>query len=167
MLANRRLAKRSIIGTKVSAVRQDGRYYPGVIQAQRDDGSAVTSVYCIQFEDGCRHDVTPTGLVGPGFQSIAAVVLKPGQNVYLTMNGREVSGRVVEHRQDTDEVSVALPFVNNAYVTRKLDDFRLLKSRKSARLLDQDTDYCKLADVHTEAKKPAVSHVIDVPSKTE
>ena len=49
-------------------------------------------------------------------------------------------------------------------VNRRLDDIRLMASRKSARLQDHDTDYSRLADLHPETKKRPVSHVIDVPT---
>ena len=35
MIAKKRLAKRSIIGTRIAAPGHDGRFYPGVIEATK------------------------------------------------------------------------------------------------------------------------------------
>jgi hypothetical protein len=47
-------------------------------------------------------------------------------------------------------------------VQKRLDEVRLLESRKSARLADQDTDFARLADMAGDRKRTA-SHTIDVP----
>lgn len=46
---------------------------------------------------------------------------------------------------------------------KRLEEVRLLESRKSARLMDQDTDFARLADMAGDRKRPS-SHVIDVPA---
>ena len=89
-----------------------------------------------------------------------------GQKVYLTHNGREVSGRVISHNRENDEVLIHVKPSSSdedGEIFRSLEELRLIASRKSARLQDQDTDYSRLADVHSESKKRAVSSVIDVP----
>ena len=89
-----------------------------------------------------------------------------GQKVYLTHNGREISGRVISHNRESDEVLIHVkPTTSDedGELFRSLEELRLMASRKSARLQDQDTDYSRLADVHSESKKRAVSSVIDVP----
>ncbi|KAG8282437.1 c-clamp [Homalodisca vitripennis] len=48
-------------------------------------------------------------------------------------------------------------------VRKRLEEVRLLESRKSARLMDQDTDFARLADMAGDRKR-ASSHVIDVPA---
>lgn len=48
-------------------------------------------------------------------------------------------------------------------VQKKLEEVRLLESRKSARLADQDTDFARLADMAGDRKRTA-SHTIDVPA---
>jgi len=50
-------------------------------------------------------------------------------------------------------------------VTKKLDEVRLLESRKSARLLEQDVDFARLADVSSSAdrKRNQQTASIDVP----
>ena len=169
MFGTRRLAKRSIVGSKISARRQNGRYYPGVIQSQYvEEGPFSDAIYNILFEDGLEGLVPGKNIIGPGFQSTTTAVLKSGQNVFLTLNGREVNGTVARHNRDNDEVivSVALQNGDEVDLTKRLDEVRLLKSRKSARLQDQDTDYSKLADLQlSEAKKRTVSQGIDVPAK--
>ena len=169
MFGTRRLAKRSIVGSKISARRQNGRYVPGVIQSQyAEEGPFSDAVYSVQFEDGVQNLISGKHIIGPGFHPTTVAVLKNGQNVFLTLNGREVNGTVLQHNRDSDEVlmNVVLQNGDEVEVTKRLEEVRLLKSRKSARLLDQDTDYSKLADIHlSEAKKRTVSQGIDVPAK--
>ena len=87
--------------------------------------------------------------------------------MYLTHNGREVSGRVISHNKESDEVLVHVKpsyAEDDGELFRPLEELRLMASRKSARLQDQDTDYSRLADIHSsESKKRTVSNVIDVP----
>ena len=47
-------------------------------------------------------------------------------------------------------------------LTKKLDEVRLLESRKSARLADQDTDFARLADMAGDRKRSS-SNSIEVP----
>lgn len=47
-------------------------------------------------------------LIGPGFRSIMGVQLHPGQRVFLTYNGRETSGEVINHDLQRDEVIVKI-----------------------------------------------------------
>jgi len=173
MFGNRRLAKRSIIGTKVCALWQDGRFYPGVIQNHPADDEVsqfFEAQYTIRFDDGFQRQVCAKDIVGPGFNNISNFSLKFGQKVFLTVNGREVTGIVAVHNRSTDEVIVNVQIQNGEEleITRKSDELRIMQSRKSARLVDQDTDYSKLADLNvSESKKRTVSHVIDVPSKSQ
>lgn len=44
---------------------------------------------------------------------------------------------------------------------KRLEEVRLLESRRSARLADQDTDFARLADMGGDRRKP--SHSIEVP----
>lgn len=169
MFGTRRLAKRSIIGTRVAAKWQDGRYYPGVIEGEYCEESPFNdAVYTVKFEDGYDKTIPAKSIIGPGFQSNSSALLKNGQKVFLTLNGREVTGIVINHDTDTDEVliSAQLSNGNDLEVSKRIDEVRLMKSRKSARLADQDTDYSKLADLQlTESKKRTVSSGIDVPNK--
>ena len=48
-------------------------------------------------------------------------------------------------------------------VLLKIEDIRLLESRKSARLVNSDTDFSKLADVSIEKKKSGKAISIEVP----
>ncbi|GFN92163.1 Zinc finger protein 395 [Plakobranchus ocellatus] len=177
MFGNKRLAKRSIVGTRVCGLwPQDGRYYPGMIQSQVSEESITSSaVYVVRFDDGFTQHVKSRCIVGPGFQPVATTPLKHKQKVFITLNGREVCGTVLCHDRDIDEVviSVRTPSGEDFETVRKLEDVRLLESRKSARLVDHpDTDYSKLADVQLSANNTPVadankrrmpSHVIDVP----
>lgn len=169
MSGTKRLAKRSIVGTRVSALwQQDGRFYPGVIRAlAAEETPSSKAMYTVHFDDGFETSVTSKDIVGPGFQSVPSGRLKHAQKVFITMNGREVCGLVAHHDRRNDEVIISLKQGNGEEITvnRKVDEVRLMESRKSARLVDQATDYSKLADLQlSEPKRRAVSHSIDVPS---
>ncbi len=172
MFSTRRLAKRSIVGTRISAVWTDGRFYPGVIQST-DTHSSGQEFYTVSFDDGFTKVFKETDIVGPGFRSVSCLTLKPRQKVFLTHNGREVTGHVLNHDPVRDEVKVLVRPQDSGELelSKKIEEIRLMESRKSARLQDSDTNYSRLADVPTaqtvaseSSKKRAVSSVIDVPS---
>lgn len=185
MSSGRRLAKRSIVGTRVSVpivgvpTPGDTLYVPAVIHSTRVLG--LETSYCVFFATSdpelramlpARKEYRAEQLLGPGFQSVAQAVtrLAAGQRVFLTFKGREVSGLVVRH-DPPDQVLLAIDdkaLRNKApdslllepvtHVRRRLDDIRLLESRKSARLLDSDTDYSRIgleADHDQDASQTA------------
>lgn len=45
---------------------------------------------------------------------------------------------------------------------KRIEEVRLLESRKSARLMDQDTDFARLADMAADRKRTS-SNSIEVP----
>ncbi|XP_033121632.1 zinc finger protein 704-like [Anneissia japonica] len=164
MYGSRRMAKRSIVGTRVAAPWQDGIFYPGVIKDIKSRAGSET-VYTIHFEDGYARTYRDVDIVGPCFQPVSKVHLKFNQTVFTTYNGREIAGVVQKHRKQTNEVLIVLKDEDETMIKVKLDDVRLLESRKSARLVSNDTDYSKLADISVaETKKRHVSSTIDVPS---
>ncbi len=55
-------------------------------------------------------------LIGPGFQTTAGLTLQPGQKVFVTFTGREVSGHVTKHRPDVDEVHITLQASNSVII---------------------------------------------------
>ncbi|XP_020292813.1 zinc finger protein 395 isoform X2 [Pseudomyrmex gracilis] len=179
MSTGKRLAKRSIIGTRVCAPGEDGKYYGGAIYAVKtpqtaSSGQTVTpkTLYSVRFDvapGGCppspSTEYSDRDLIGPGFGSVTSARLVPGQKVYLTYNGREIHAEVTEHRQHLDEVDVVIApngQEGTMSLTKRIDEIRLLESRKSARLADQDTDFARLADMAGDRKR-ASSHSIDVP----
>ncbi|KAM7360161.1 glucose transporter 4 enhancer factor [Cochliomyia hominivorax] len=207
MSTGRRLAKRSIIGTKVCAPGPDGLWYSGVIQDVKTPPTAtVTSSgscnipletkYLVRFDFKTQDNsavesrravsvhISPaqslrrnamikefleSDLIGPGFRSIMGVILQPGQRVYLTYNGRETSGDVVAHDTEKDEVLVKITTIGSEEpieLKKRLEEVRLLESRRSARLADQDrdTDFARLADMGGDRRK--TSHSIEVPLST-
>lgn len=172
------------MGTRVSAPGQDGRYYPCIIQASKIIAKGVGRVdpnghhvenenmYSVIFENHTTSELKENEIVGPGFQNISSLKLKPGQKVFITHNGREISGSVICHWPHIDEVQIKV-LVNadeHMDLKKKLEEVRLLESRKSARLHDQDQDYSRLADVGAVSvvdavnRKRQTSHVIDVPT---
>lgn len=184
MSTGKRLAKRSIIGTRVCAPGEDGKYYSGAIYAVKTPQTAsaesppgqksVTpkTLYSVRFDvvpGGCppspSTEYSDRDLIGPGFGSVTSARLVAGQKVYLTYNGREIHAEVTEHRQHLDEVDVVIApngQEGTMSLTKRIDEIRLLESRKSARLADQDTDFARLADMAGDRKR-ASSHSIDVP----
>ncbi|XP_029168263.1 zinc finger protein 704 isoform X2 [Nylanderia fulva] len=182
MSTGKRLAKRSIIGTRVCAPGEDGKYYSGAIYAVKTPQTAESppgqksvtpkTLYSVRFDavpGGCppssSTEYSDRDLIGPGFGSVTSARLVPGQKVYLTYNGREIHAEVTEHRQHLDEVDVVIApngQEGTMSLTKRIDEIRLLESRKSARLADQDTDFARLADMAGDRKR-ASSHSIDVP----
>ncbi|GFY58521.1 DUF4772 domain-containing protein [Trichonephila inaurata madagascariensis] len=160
MSTGKRLAKRSILGTRVCAPNAQGVFVPGVIQATRTDDHR--SVYTVSLDDKTVAEYGQAELVGPGFKSVMDVILQRGQRVFVTHNGREVKGIVCDHRPDTDEIELSLPSAG-LILKKRLEEIRLIESRKSARLLDLDTDYSRLADGQPEPRRRASSLSIDVP----
>lgn len=124
MSTGKRLAKRSIIGTRVCAPGEDGKYYSGVIHAVKTPASAASESglsitpktrYSVRFDSvpGGRPPSPSTeysdrDLIGPGFGSVTSARLVPGQKVYLTYNGREIHAEVTQHREHQDEVDVII-----------------------------------------------------------
>ncbi|XP_076349839.1 zinc finger protein 704-like isoform X2 [Tachypleus tridentatus] len=172
MSTGKRLAKRSVLGMRICAPLEDGRFAPGVIDATKTEAGSKETIYCVLFDDKnhSTREYRSTELIGPNFQNITSVKLKHGQNVYITFNGREVMGTVVHHRPNIDQVILTIqPSSYNCHLTRpvevkkKLEEIRLLESRKSVRLLDNDKDYCRLAEGQ-EPRRRISSFTIDVPS---
>lgn len=147
MSTGKRLAKRSIIGTRVCALGTDGFYYAGVIQNVKSPHSSTSpsfiraplgppsdpalvstpnsaNMYVVRF-DVKRNAVGPgkvaihpgvpqnrefrdLELIGPGFRNILDCTLKRGQKIFVTNNGRECNGEVVEHDIVRDEVTIKI-----------------------------------------------------------
>jgi hypothetical protein len=116
MSTGKRLAKRSILGTKVVVPGQDGRYYPGHILAVKtfEDASAENR-YSVRFEDSKRvFEFSEKDILGPGFRTtVADVQLTQGQVVYVTHNNREMQGKVVRHDFDSQDVLLTVGNANN------------------------------------------------------
>lgn len=161
MSCGKRLAKRSILGTRVCAP-VEGQYYSGLIQGTKTSSVDIReTLYCVLFDNAFNgrkicFDYKAIQLIGPGFQSISIANLNKGQKIYITYNGREVSAIVDSHNVSTDEVFLTVDLSSNncnhnslitqtIQVKRRLDEVRLLESRKSARLQEMDTDYSRLA----------------------
>lgn len=114
MSTGKRLAKRSIIGTRVCVKGEDGIYYSGVINAVKSScGQQSDSRYSVRFDPAPsvplpKREYRDTELIGPGFQTMHGVKLLTGQRVYITYNGRETSGEVIQHHQLEDEVIITV-----------------------------------------------------------
>ncbi|KAJ8679770.1 hypothetical protein QAD02_015557 [Eretmocerus hayati] len=129
MSTGKRLAKRSIIGTRVCAPGPDGKYYCGSISAVNTPASPhqtenqgglnitpdtrysvrfdpVPASYCQGKPPDNKAEYSDRDLIGPGFGSVTSAKLLSGQRVFLTYNGREIQAEVVQHREHLDEVEV-------------------------------------------------------------
>ncbi|EGI65152.1 hypothetical protein G5I_06330 [Acromyrmex echinatior] len=91
---------------------------------------------------------------------ILTLELKPSGNpmlhILLVDSKKQLSNGV------TMRVANVLLTFGTMSLTKRIDEIRLLESRKSARLADQDTDFARLADMAGDRKR-ASSHSIDVP----
>lgn len=119
MSASKRLAKRSIVGTRVSGpLKETGLYHPGVIIGSKNPdefvlnnchtGIGPNSKYVVRFDSGDVREFSEGELVGPGFGSVSSLKLKPKQKAFVTHNGREVCGTVLYHRPNIDEVLLSI-----------------------------------------------------------
>ena len=197
MSSVKRIAKRSIVGTRVCVKQDNGLYIPGVIESCRSpsfgSGEATYNVVANKVvttngsteaksnnnsnsnsnSNGSNHaeaasnklkqECVASQIIGPGFKSVGSgLKLIPNQRVYITFNGREVSGLVINHDYSNDQVLLNIEMgsvsskdslLNNSAnvsvpVKRKLEDIRLIQSRKSARLQENEVvDYNKLASI--------------------
>ncbi|KAG5308794.1 ZN395 protein, partial [Acromyrmex insinuator] len=134
MSTGKRLAKRSIIGTRVCAPGQDGKYYSGAICAR--------TLYSVRFDitggsPPSPKEYTDRDLIGPGFGSVTGARLVPGQKVYLTFNGREIHAEVTEHRQHLDEVDVVIAPNGQEFLSDKKKRTRLSTAGSSCISLRQ------------------------------
>ena len=101
MSTGKRIAKRSIIGTRVVAPSLDGRFYPATIQSTKhyDMYQPTAQRYLVKFDNSRKVcEFGENELVGPGFAAVSAIgMLMTGQRVYLTHGGREVDSKIIEH----------------------------------------------------------------------
>ncbi|KAH8367464.1 hypothetical protein KR200_006605 [Drosophila serrata] len=144
-----------------------------IVEARR---AAVASVHISPAQALRRSamikEFRESDLIGPGFRSILDTELQPGQRVYFTYNGREQSGDVIQHDASKDEVIVKITTIGNEVsqweepieLKKRLEEVRLLESRRSARLADQDrdTDFARLADMSGDRRR-TTTHSIEVP----
>ena len=111
MSTGKRLAKRSILGTRIVAPGQDGRFYPAVIQAVKTYEDRLTeNRYTVRFDNSRKvSEFLETDLIGPGFGGVAqGAELLPGQRVYITHLGREMEGTIAVHDREADSLVVNL-----------------------------------------------------------
>lgn len=176
MSTGKRLAKRSILGTRVAAPIGDGLFMTGIIQAVKTcEDPSLMNRFSVRFdESSTKAEFLDSDLVGPGFKPMTSIKLEAGQLVYVTHMQREMSGRVVRHDFDSQDVIITLNDGDCETLLKKIDEVRLLESRKSARLINSDTDFSKLADLNislsnsavTDARK-AISKAIEVPQRSD
>ena len=137
MSTGKRIAKRSILGTRVVAPGLDGRFYPAIIQSVTHNNDHILPYksenrYLVRFDNSRKlNEFSERELIGPGFGCVAAVgSLLGGQRVYLTHMGREIEGTVGVHDVKADIVSVILPvgstwFFNLLFTTSIIYSYQL------------------------------------------
>ena len=147
MSTTKRLAKRSILGTRVGAPFA-GHFHSGVIQSFKNNNSLDT-LYSVMLDDFEINngklvlDFKAHDLIGPGFQTISNVVLKKGQKVTAIVDLHHMATDDVFLTVDLSSASPNIKHYSPIEVRRKLKECWLFKSRKSARLLP-DLNYSKL-----------------------
>lgn len=123
MSTNKRLAKRSIVGTRVCAPGTDRLYYSGVIQKVKTQSMGIGDNNCIMLTPDTKYTVRfdlgqdmvgskeylGSELIGPGFQNVMNLHLSPKQRIFITFNGRESVAEVLSHDFIKDEVHVKIP----------------------------------------------------------
>lgn len=123
MSTTKRLAKRSIVGTRICAPGSNKLYYSGIITKVktpsigfRDNNCIMLTAdtkYTVRFDLGQgmvgQNEYFGSELIGPGFQNIMSIHLSPGQRIFITYNGRESSAEVTSHDFIKDEVCVRIP----------------------------------------------------------
>ena len=103
MSTNKRIPKRSIIGSRVSVCCKDGVWRIGLVTAMRarEDGLIqVEKKFSVKLECSKRvEEFSENEVIGPGFLSAIpfGTELTMGQHVFVTNNGREVEGKVCSH----------------------------------------------------------------------
>ena len=112
MSTGKRLAKRSILGTRIVAPGHDGRFYPAVIQAVKtcQPNTEAENRYSVRFDNSRKvSEFLERDLIGPGFAGLSNQThLMPGQRVYITHTGREMEGTINAHDPATDQITVNL-----------------------------------------------------------
>ena len=117
MSTGKRLAKRSILGTRVVAPGDDGRLYPGIIADMKtpEGGNSSTSStsnhirYTVRFDENRKIQEFFEGeIIGPGFSAVTSSKLRPKQKVWVTNANREMEGYVIHHRPNIDQVIIQL-----------------------------------------------------------
>lgn len=155
MQSHRRLPKRSILGTRVSAPWSDGRFYCGVVESMTEQPNGQF-MYSVLFDDGYNKLYFFKDIVGPGFNTTAnGHYLKHGQRVYMTHQGREVTGTVIKHNRVTNEVLVQVEGSGGECfeMVKRLDDIRLMECRKSARLNSTQNDSDTGQSIHIDVPR--------------
>lgn len=119
----------------MSAPWSDGRYYCGTIESMTEQPNGQF-MYSVLFDDGYTKLYFHKDIVGPGFNTAAVTYLKHGQKVFVTHQGRELSGVVVKHNRATNEVLLEVECSNGELIetVKRLEEIRFMESRKSARL---------------------------------
>ena len=125
MSTGKRLAKRSILGTRVVAPGDDGRLYPGIIADMKtpEGGSSSTANtspnhirYTVRFDENRKmKDFYEGEIIGPGFSAVTSSKLRPKQKVWVTNANREMEGYVLHHRPNIDQVIIQLVSLNLIY----------------------------------------------------
>ena len=118
-------------------------------------------MYSVLFDDGYSKLYFFKDIVGSGFNSVTGLYLKHGQKVYITHQGREVTGAVVKHNRATNEVLIEIAPGDGEFLEtlKRLEDIRLMESRKSARLNGSPSP----VDHQQHDTSQSSTHIIDVP----
>ena len=120
MSTGKRLAKRSILGTRVAAPAGNGLFQTGIIQAVKTcEDPSLANRFSVRLDECASRvlEFLDSDLIGPGFKSVASVTLQPGQPVFVTHCQREMAGRVVRHDFEAQDVIITVNDVRTHLIT--------------------------------------------------
>uniref|UniRef100_A0A8B9QEX6 Zinc finger protein 395 n=1 Tax=Apteryx owenii TaxID=8824 RepID=A0A8B9QEX6_APTOW len=151
---SRRLGKRSLLGTRVSAPGSlaDGVLVSAQLPGLPADLSRVPS-HAAPWEDGPGKERAEESSRAPRFPSPNRPQLHAGQQVVVTYTGQERAGLAEQHHPPSDKVKVLLP-ERGPRGARRVEDARPAELRRSP-----------LPASGTEPLRRSVSSSIDVPRR--
>lgn len=161
MQSHKRLPKRNLIGTRVSAPWSDGRFYCGTVESMTEQPNGQY-MYSVLFDDGYTKLYFHKDIVGSGFNTISGAYLKHGQKVYISYQGRELAGLVVKHNKASNEVLLEVECSNGEVIelVKRLEDIRLMESRKSVRLSSVDREESRVASKGIDVPRTRQSRLV-------
>ncbi|XP_043917800.1 zinc finger protein 395 isoform X3 [Protopterus annectens] len=158
----KRLGKRSVFGSRVDPLNTpgDGMLFPSHSVTQLESNGVLCYASDVRHNERVSKD--NTGTVLPTRSK-----LYPGQKVYITYNGQELSGVVEQHNHVDDEVTVFVPQLGDR-TCRKFEDVRLTEMQRPSVLCRHESHRpSNTTSVIVGPQNRSTSSNIDVPKRNE
>ncbi|XP_061112980.1 zinc finger protein 704-like isoform X2 [Conger conger] len=156
---SRRLAKRSILGSRVCApsVVGDGALLPGVVQAVKQENNDASTglrrnVYTVLMQDGSLLEYSEDEIVVCPTQMTAKGPLK--SNLKTSCNGRDIPSLALPMETQKEEA--------DTLTAEPVEEPRGCDAKLTGRALDQEKEHLRSVSL-LEQKRKVVSSSIDVP----